>query len=61
MTRPTSFTYQYARFVAAKSPIVDSEGNRYYLSPEGNLYLYIGPPEPENRFFLCRLKRAVLG
>ena len=48
---------QYSRFVAAPAPIVDAEDNRYYLSLEGDLHLYLGPPEPENRFFLCSLRR----
>jgi hypothetical protein len=38
--------------------IVDAEVNRYYLSLEGDLYLYIGPPEPQYRFLLCTLDRA---
>jgi hypothetical protein len=49
---------QYARFVAASAPIVDAEENRYYISLEGDLYLYVGPPKPENRFFLRTLDRA---
>ena len=49
---------QYSRFVAASAPIVDAEENRYYLSLEGDLYVYLGPPEPENRFFLCPLTRS---
>lgn len=48
---------QYSRFVAAKAPIVDSDENRYYVSFEGDLYLYIGAPAPENRFLLTSLKR----
>ena len=50
---------QYGRFVAASAPIVDAEENRYYLSLEGNLYLYVGPPVLENRFLLCTLDRAL--
>jgi hypothetical protein len=50
---------QYSRFVAARAPIVDAEENRYYLSLEGDLYLYVGPPEPHNRFFLCTLDRVL--
>ncbi len=49
---------QYSRFVAASAPIVDAEENRYYLSLEGDLYLYLGPPEPKNRFFLRTLERG---
>jgi hypothetical protein len=52
---------QYSRFVAASAPIVDAQENRYYLSLEGDLYLYLGPPEPANRFFLCTLDRSVAG
>ena len=43
---------------AARNPIVDAEENRYYISLEGDLYLYVGPPKPENRFFLRTLDRA---
>jgi hypothetical protein len=49
---------QYSRFVAASAPIVDAEENRYYLSLEGDLYLYVGPPKPGNRFLLCTLDRS---
>jgi hypothetical protein len=52
---------QYSRFVAASAPIVDAEENRYYLSLEGDLYLYLGPPEPTNRFFLRTLERSTSG
>ena len=44
--------------MAARTRIVDAEENRYYLSLEGDLYLYVGSPEPENRFLLCPLERA---
>ncbi len=45
--------------LVARAPIVDAEENRYYnISLEGDLYLYVGPPKPENRFFLCTLDRA---
>jgi hypothetical protein len=44
--------------VAARARIVDAEENRYYLSLKGDLYLYVGSPEPENRFLLCPLERA---
>jgi len=49
---------QYTRFVAASAPIVDAKENRYYISHKGDLYLYVGPPKPENRFFLRTLERA---
>src|SRR5215218_2674406 len=52
---------QYTRFVAASAPIVDAKENRYYISLKGDLYLYIGPPKPENRFFLCTLERTNAG
>jgi hypothetical protein len=48
---------QYSRFVAASVPIVDADENRYYLSLEGDLHIYIGSPDPENRFFLCPITR----
>ncbi len=49
---------QYSRFVAASVPVVDADENRYYLSLEGDLYIYIGSPAPENRFLLCTITRA---
>jgi hypothetical protein len=52
---------QYTRFIAASAPIVDAKENRYYISLEGDLYLYVGPPKPENRFFLRTLDRANAG
>ena len=44
--------------VVATNPIADAEENHYYLSPEGDLYLYVVPPEPQYRFLLCPLDRA---
>jgi hypothetical protein len=44
--------------VVATHPIADAEENHYYLSPEGDLYLYVVPPEPQYRFLLCPLDRA---
>jgi hypothetical protein len=44
--------------LVARAPIVDAEENRYYISLEGDLYLYVGPPKPENRFFLHALERT---
>ena len=44
--------------MAARARIVDAEENRYYLCLEGDLYLYVGPPEPQYRFLLCTLDRA---
>lgn len=50
---------QLARFVAAKSPIADAEGNHYYLSLDGDLYLYLGGTEEQHRFLLRGLQRPV--
>lgn len=49
---------QYSRFVEAPAPIVDEKENRFYLSGDGDLFIYIGPPEPENCFYLCALHRC---
>lgn len=48
---------QYGGWVDAPSPIVDESGNRFYLSTDDELYLYIGDPCPENRFYLCTISR----
>jgi hypothetical protein len=37
--------------VAARGPIVDAEENRYYISLEGDLYLYVGPQSPRTASF----------
>ena len=37
---------------------MDANENRYYISLKGDLYLYVGSPKPENRFFLRTLERA---
>ena len=46
---------EYRKFVG--HAIRHLDGNRYYVNLEGDLYLYVGPPKPENRFFLRTLDR----
>lgn len=48
---------EYRRFVDAPAPIVDAEENRFYISLSGELYIYLGPADPENRFYVCTLER----
>ena len=51
----------YKTFVGASHPIADALGNRFYLSLDGDLYLYVGGVEEHNRFRIHTLQRAVNG
>lgn len=46
---------EYSRFVDTKTPIVDSRENRFQLTTDGDLYLYVGEPCPENLCYLTNL------
>lgn len=48
---------EYSEWVEASVPVVDVLGNRFYLSIGGDLYLYVGEPCPENRFYLYTINR----
>ncbi len=47
---------EYKRFVG--HTIRHLNDNRYYVSLDGELYVYVGGREPEHRHFLCRLSRS---
>jgi hypothetical protein len=49
----------YKTFVGASRPIADALGNRFYLSLDGDLYLYVGGVEEHNRFRIHTLQRAL--
>lgn len=49
---------EYREWVDAKSAIVDGSGNRFYLSTDDELYLYMGDSRPENRVHLCSIERG---
>lgn len=46
---------EYRKFVGHAIRHLDD--NRYYVSLDGELYIYVGGREPEHRHFLCRLSR----
>lgn len=47
----------YSRFVEAPTPIVSEYENRFYLSSSGDLYVYVGDPSPDNRFYVGTVSR----
>jgi plasmid replication initiation protein len=47
---------EYKKFVGHAIRHLDD--NRYYVSLDGELYVYLGGREPEHRHFLCRLARS---
>jgi hypothetical protein len=47
---------EYRKFVGHAIRHLDD--NRYYVSLDGELYVYVGGREPEHRHFLCRLSRS---
>lgn len=48
----------YKTFVGASHPIVDASGNRFYLSLDGELYLYLGGTDEDSRFHIHTLERV---
>jgi hypothetical protein len=51
----------YKTYVGASTPIVDATGNKFYLSLNGDLFLYLGGTEEEHRHYLCTLSRGSTG
>jgi hypothetical protein len=51
----------YKTYVGASTPIVDATGNRFYLSLDGALFLYLGGTGEEHRHYLCTLNRGSTG
>lgn len=49
---------EYKKFVGYAIRHLDD--NRYYVSLDGELYVYAGGREPEHRYFLCHLDRPSL-
>jgi hypothetical protein len=47
---------EYRKFVGHAIRHLDD--NRYYVSLDSELYVYVGGREPEHRYFLCRLSRS---
>jgi plasmid replication initiation protein len=49
---------EYKKYVGSSIPIVDGDDNRYYVSLEGDLFLYVGNTDEQNRYHICTLRRA---
>jgi hypothetical protein len=47
---------EYKKFVGHAIRHLDD--NRYYVSLDGELYVYVDGRDPEHRHFLCRLSRS---
>src|SRR5215212_6659510 len=48
----------YKTYVGTSTPIVDATGNKFYLSLNGDLFLYLGGTGEEHRHYLCTLSRG---
>lgn len=48
---------EYSKFVDTRSAIVDESENRFYLSTEDELHLYVGEVVPGNLYYLCLISR----
>src|SRR5919112_1845229 len=51
----------YKTYVGTSTPIVDATGNKFYLSLNGELFLYLGGTGEEHRHYLCTLSRGSTG
>jgi hypothetical protein len=51
----------YKTYVGTSTPIVDATGNRFYLSLNGDLFLYLDGTGEEHRHYLCTLSRGSTG
>jgi replication initiator protein A len=51
----------YKTYVGTSTPIVDATGNKFYLSLNGDLFLYLGGTGEEHRHYLCTLSRGSTG
>jgi plasmid replication initiation protein len=48
---------EYSRFVEAPTPIVSEDENRFFLSTDCLLYVYVGEVLEENLYYLCPINR----
>jgi hypothetical protein len=48
----------YKTYVGTSTPIVDATGNKFYLSLDGELFLYLGGTGEEHRHYLCTVDRG---
>jgi Asp-tRNA(Asn)/Glu-tRNA(Gln) amidotransferase A subunit family amidase len=51
----------YKTYVGTSTPIVDATGNKFYLSLNGDLFLYLGGTGEEHRHYLYTLSRDSTG
>jgi hypothetical protein len=48
---------EYTKWVAAPSPVVDALGNKFFVSVDANLFVYVGGDGPDHRVLVKRLER----
>jgi hypothetical protein len=49
---------EYTKWVAAPSPVVDASGNKFFVSLDANLFVYVGGESPAHRVLVKRLNRS---
>jgi len=49
---------EYSKLVGTKVPVRDAAGNRYHVSLDGDLYVYLGGDDPEHRYYVKSLDRS---
>lgn len=49
---------EYSKLVGTKVPVKDAEGNRYYVSLDGDLHVYVGGTSAKHRYYLLTLDRS---
>ena len=49
----------YTKWVAAPAPIVDALGNKFFVSVDGDLFIYVGGSQSDHRVLVKRLDRPV--
>ncbi len=49
---------EYSKLVGTKAPVRDAAGNRYHVSLDGDLYVYLGGDDAEHRYYVKTLDRS---
>lgn len=49
---------EYSKLVGTKVPVRDAAGNRYHVSLDGDLYVYLGGDDAEHRYYVKSLDRS---
>ena len=51
---------EYTKWVTAPSPVVDASGNKFFVSADADLFVYVGGDGPDHRVLVKRLDRPDL-